>query len=365
MERAAQGHGAPVRGRRRVAREIAVVANHQEVSWSPRPFPVEDQRYELGMTDQEHDRREAEEPAEGAPPPEARRRLPRPAPPSDVKAYIPPVELPANQDDARRTQELSRVQISPELDPRRRPTVRRVADPSAPPRVVAPDDGIVVEETARLGTNLRAIEEANQLAVQDDPRMHELKQATVRMRPGAPAASPSAPAEVRAGSDALGLGEQLSGPRGTVLLNPRARGGTKMMIPGVAESAALPRRRASDAGDDGPPLDRIGLRVVVLGAVVILGLATLSLFAARGIVSPSREAPARTAEAAPSPAAPAATSEPAPSASTAADDATEEPAATTSAAPRRGRGRAKPVRRAPGAASATPRTPMFERTEGR
>ncbi len=51
----------------------------------------------------------------------------------------------------------------------------------------------------------------------------------------------------------------------------------------------------------------------------------------------------------PVPTAPAATGEPAPSATTAADDANEEPAATSTAAPQRGRGRAKPpAKRAPG-----------------
>ena len=325
------------------------------------------------MTDQEHDRPEGEESAPAAPPPEARRRLPRPAPESDVKAYIPPVDLPANQDDARRTQELSRVQISPDLDPRRRPTVRRVASPAGEAKAIAQEDAIV-DETAPLGTNLRAIQEANRQVAEDEPRMRELKQATVRMRPDAQVGSPSAPGEGRAGADGGGHDELRQGPRGTMVLTPRPRGGTKMMIAGVPESAALPPRRGSDDGDEAPPMEGIGLRVVVLGAVVILGLATLALFASRGIVSPSREPAARTVEAAPSTpvsaepqAAPVPTASAAadPSATTAADDANEEPAATSTAAPRRGRGRAKPpAKRAPGGSSATPRAPMFERTEG-
>ena len=323
------------------------------------------------MTDQEHDRPEGEESAPAAPPPEVRRRLPRPAPESDVKAYIAPVDLPANQDDARRTQELSRVQISPDLDPRRRPTVRRVAGPGVEPKVIVQDEAIV-DDTAPLGTNLRAIQEANRHAAEDEPRMRELKQATLRMRPGAPVVSPSAPVEGSAGTDTGREGELRSGPRGTMLMTPRARGGTKMLIAGVPESAAMPPRRGSDDGDEATPMEGIGLRVVVLGAVVVLGLATLALFASRGIVSPSREAPARPIEAAPSPAPPepraveppaaSVTAEPSASAS---DDASEEPAATSSPPQKRGRSRAKPpAKRAPGASSATPRAPMFERSEG-
>src|SRR5262245_16832845 len=53
-------------------------------------------------------------------------RARRPAGPSDEQAYVPPVPVPPNDDAARRTREVARVHISPEVDSRRRPTVRRV-----------------------------------------------------------------------------------------------------------------------------------------------------------------------------------------------------------------------------------------------
>jgi hypothetical protein len=150
-----------------------------------------------------------------------------------------------------------------------------------------------------------------------------------------------------------------------------------MMIAGVAESAALPRRPAGSEPDEVPAGSAMGLRVLLLGAVVILGLATLALFAARGIGSSSPVTPPRAFESAPiaplpepeatAAAPPPAPVEAAPSAIDVNDLPQAEPSATSASPPKRVRGRAKPPGKwAPPAASAKPRapTPMFERPEG-
>jgi hypothetical protein len=229
----------------------------------------------------------------------------RPAVPSEQTAYVAPVDVPANSDDVRRTRELRKVQINPELDPRRRATVRRVElPPQVSPAAAQGSKGgeVETEITAPLGTpasasggpaasspRARAFR-TQRVDLEPDPRavlaMDDLRGTdapfepdqidetlqsaqettaqlpgrgrTIRLPEGAASGSPSAAqAPPPAPPDAYEA-VAVEGPRGTMRMIPRKRGGTWKMAIGVAagelpdEGAAAqsPWAGSGDAGFD-------------------------------------------------------------------------------------------------------------------